>query len=104
MLSFPHAPLSIRPLSAKPITFTFYIIFYIFVAIAGPRQPLNCSKSSEHHVLRIDDLPLIPIAFQDVFRPANSAAHVDYSGNVFTALSAKAFSNTSFDLIITGSL
>lgn len=68
-------------------------------------------SSVSHHnakpldrILVIDDLPLIPIAFQDVFRSVNPAAHVDYSENVFTALSAKAFANTSFDLIITGSL
>src|ERR1700760_1182667 len=67
-------------------------------------------SSVSHHnakpldrILVIDDLPLIPIAFQDVFRSVNPAARVDYSENVFTALSAKAFANTSFDLIITGS-
>ena len=55
-------------------------------------------------ILVIDDLPLIPLAFQDVFRSANPAVMVEYSENIFTALSAKAYANTSFDLIITGSL
>jgi DNA-binding NarL/FixJ family response regulator len=54
-------------------------------------------------ILVIDDLPLIPLAFQEVFRSVNSAAGVEYSGNIFTALSAKIYANTSFDLIITGS-
>ena len=54
-------------------------------------------------ILVIDDLPLIPLAFQDVFRSVNPAAQVEYSENIFTALSAKAFANISFDLVITGS-
>jgi len=54
-------------------------------------------------ILVIDDLPLIPLAFQEVFRPINPSALVEYSENIFTALSAKSFANTSFDLVITGS-
>lgn len=55
-------------------------------------------------ILVIDDLPLIPLAFQEVFRAVNPSARVDYSENVFTALSAKIWANTQFDLVITGSL
>ena len=55
-------------------------------------------------ILVIDDLPLIPLAFQEVFRSVNAAARVEYSENIFTALSAKAWANTTFDLVITGSL
>jgi DNA-binding NarL/FixJ family response regulator len=55
-------------------------------------------------ILVIDDLPLIPLAFQEVFRSLNPAATVDYSENIFTALSSKAYANTSFDLVITDSL
>ena len=55
-------------------------------------------------ILVIDDLPLIPLAFQEVFRSLNPAATVDYSENIFTALSAKAYANMSFDLVITDSL
>ena len=55
-------------------------------------------------ILVIDDLPLIPLAFQEVFRFLNHAATVDYSENIFTALSTKAYANTSFDLVITDSL
>jgi len=55
-------------------------------------------------ILVIDDLPLIPLAFQEVFRSVNTATRVEYSENIFTALSAKAWANTTFDLIITGSL
>jgi DNA-binding NarL/FixJ family response regulator len=54
-------------------------------------------------ILVIDDLPLIPIAFQEVFRTVNPSAKVEYSGNVFNALSARSYANTTFDLVITGS-
>jgi DNA-binding NarL/FixJ family response regulator len=54
-------------------------------------------------ILVIDDLPLIQLAFQEVFRSINASAVVEYSENIFSALSAKTFANTSFDLIITGS-
>jgi DNA-binding NarL/FixJ family response regulator len=54
-------------------------------------------------ILVIDDLPLIPLAFQEVFRGVNPSALVEHSGNIFTALSAEAYANTSFDLVITGS-
>jgi DNA-binding NarL/FixJ family response regulator len=54
-------------------------------------------------ILVIDDLPMIPLAFQEVFRGINASAVVEYSENVFSTLSAKKFADTSFDLIITGS-
>ncbi len=53
-------------------------------------------------ILVIDDLPLIPLAFQEVFRSVNPSAQVEYSENIFTALSAKTYANTIFDLVITG--
>jgi len=55
-------------------------------------------------ILVIDDLPLIPLAFREVFRAINSAAVVEYSENIFSALSARIYAQTTFDLIITGSL
>ena len=55
-------------------------------------------------ILVIDDLPLIPLAFQEVFRTVNPNVRVEYSGNIFTALSAKVWASTVFDLVITGSL
>lgn len=54
-------------------------------------------------ILVIDELPLIPLAFQEVFRSINAAATIEYTGNIFTALSAKAFANKTFDLVITDS-
>jgi DNA-binding NarL/FixJ family response regulator len=55
-------------------------------------------------ILVIDDLPLIPLAFQEVFRTINPSARVEFSENVFSALSAKTYANTHFDLVITDSL
>lgn len=55
-------------------------------------------------ILVIDDLPIIPLAFQEVFRGINPSAIVEYSENIFSALSSRAYANTLFDLVITGSL
>lgn len=65
---------------------------------------LNTSPSSLNKILVIDDLPIIPLAFQEVFRGINESAVVEYSENIFSALSAKTYANTFFDLVITGSL
>lgn len=65
---------------------------------------VNHKHTSLDRVFVIDDLPLIPLAFQEVFRTVNPSAAVRYSENVFTALSAKEYANTTFDLVITGSL
>src|ERR1700761_3732422 len=63
----------------------------------------NQKAIAPDRILVIDDLPLIPLAFQEVFRSINSAATVEYTENIFSALSAKAFANTAFDLVITDS-
>ncbi|MHA4809482.1 response regulator [Flavitalea flava] len=55
-------------------------------------------------ILVIDDLPLIPLAFQEVFRTINEFAMVEHSENIFSALSAKIYANAIFDLVITGPL
>lgn len=67
-----------------------------------PSVPQQNAKLLDR-ILVIDDLPLIPLAFQEVFRSVNPAAQVEYSENIFTALSAKVYANTIFDLVITGS-
>ena len=61
-------------------------------------------SGSLNRILVIDDLPLIPLAFQEVFRKINPSAVVSYSANIYTALSAKAWDNTVFDLVIIGTL
>ena len=55
-------------------------------------------------ILVIDDLPLIPLAFQEVFRGINPSVKVDFSENIFSALSSRTFVTSQFDLVITGSL
>jgi len=55
-------------------------------------------------ILVIDDLPLIPLAFQELFRAINPSAVVEYSENIFSALSAGNYARASFDLVIAGSL
>ena len=55
-------------------------------------------------VLVIDDLPLIPLAFQEVFRGINPSVKVDFSENVFSALPSRTFATAQFDLVITGSM
>ena len=64
----------------------------------------NQKPTPLNKILVIDDLPLIPLAFQEVFRTINEEAVVEYSENIFSALSAKVYANASFDLVITGSL
>ena len=64
----------------------------------------NQKSTSLDKILVIDDLPLIPLAFQEVFRGTNKSAVVEYSENIFSALSARAYANATFDLVITGSL
>jgi len=63
----------------------------------------NQKATPPDRILVIDDLPLIPLAFQELFRELNPSATVEYSENIFTALSAKAYANMSFDLVITDS-
>lgn len=65
---------------------------------------LNIAPMALNKILVIDDLPLIPLAFQEIFRSVNPLTVVEYSENIFSALSAKMYANAVFDLVITGSL
>lgn len=58
-------------------------------------KPLN-------RILVIDDLPLIPLAFREVFRSVNPSVSVEYCGNLYTALSTQTYAATAFDLVIFG--
>jgi len=64
----------------------------------------NHKPGTLDRILVIDDLPIIPLAFQEVFRGINPLAKVEYSENIFSALSSRAYANVMFDLVITGSL
>lgn len=65
---------------------------------------ISQTPASLDRILVIDDLPIIPLAFQEVFRSINQSAMVDYSENIFSALSTRVYAHASFDLVITGSL
>lgn len=54
-------------------------------------------------VLVIDDLPLIPLAFREIFRSINPSTQVEYSESIFTALSSPRFEALRWDLIVLGS-
>ena len=55
------------------------------------------------HILVIDEIPLISVGLQQVFRSIHPDIRVEYTGNIFTALSAKAFEAVPWYLIILGS-
>jgi DNA-binding NarL/FixJ family response regulator len=84
---------SAGPKSAKP--YHQYLATMSFELKKTPRLD---------RILVIDDLPLIPLAFQEVFRSINPSATVDCSTNIFTALSSPNLSNTRFDLVITAAI
>lgn len=55
------------------------------------------------NVLVIDEIPLIAVGMQQVFRTIHPNIIVEYSDNVFRALSAREYANRDFQLIILGS-
>jgi len=67
------------------------IILYIYLLTSFTMPLSQPNVVPLDRILVIDDLPLIPLAFQEIFRSLNPAARVEYSANIFTALSAKAF-------------
>ena len=54
-------------------------------------------------VFVIDEIPLISIGLQEVFRTIDPTIQVEYTDNVFRALSAREYEDKSFSLIILGS-
>jgi len=65
---------------------------------------LNHKPGFPDRILVIDDLPIIPLAFREIFRGINSSVTVEYSDNIFSALSSRTFADTRFDLVVAGSL
>ncbi|WP_431215019.1 hypothetical protein ACQ86N_09930 [Puia sp. P3] len=59
-----------------------------------PSATTPISRSLDR-ILVIDDLPLIPLAFQEVFQKINPSVHVSWSENIYTTLSARAWDNTT---------
>ena len=54
-------------------------------------------------VFVIDEIPLISVGLQEVFRSIDPSIRVEYTDNVFRALSAREYANRDFQLIILGS-
>jgi DNA-binding NarL/FixJ family response regulator len=54
-------------------------------------------------ILVIDEIPLIPVGLQEVFRTIHPAIRVEYTDSVFKALSSREYENKSFHLVILGS-
>jgi DNA-binding NarL/FixJ family response regulator len=65
---------------------------------ATPQKALPLER-----ILVIDDLPLIPLAFREIFRSINPAAQVEYSESIYNALSASVYEAVQWHLIILGS-
>ena len=65
---------------------------------------LNHKPGFPDRILVIDDLPIIPLAFREIFSTINSSVIVEYSENIFSALSSRTLTDTRFDLVIAGSL
>ena len=55
------------------------------------------------HILVIDEIPLLAVGLQQVFRYIHPDVRVEHTVSVFTALSAKAFENVPWYLIVLGS-
>ena len=55
------------------------------------------------HVLVIDEIPLISVGLQEVFRSIHPAIRVEYTDNVFKALSSREYESKNFHLVILGS-
>lgn len=55
------------------------------------------------NVLIIDEMPMIAAGFRETLKSLNPAVNVEHVSNVFTALSARAYENRSFDLVVLGS-
>jgi DNA-binding NarL/FixJ family response regulator len=55
------------------------------------------------HILVIDEIPLISVGLQEVFRSIHPSIHVEYTDSVFRALSSREYENKTVDLVILGS-
>lgn len=53
-------------------------------------------------ILVIDEIPLISVGLQEVFRTIHPAIKVEYTDSVFRALSSREYENKSFHLVILG--
>lgn len=61
------------------------------------------NASHPENVLVIDEIPLLSVGLQQIFRSINPSVCVEYTSSVFTALSSGAYKEKDFDLIVLGS-
>ncbi|HEY4108902.1 hypothetical protein [Puia sp.] len=61
------------------------------------------SIPSPAHILIIDEIPLLSVGLQEVFRSIHPDIRVEYTGSVFTALSTASFGSRNWFLIVLGS-
>lgn len=54
-------------------------------------------------ILVIDEIPLISVGLQEVFRSIHPTIRVEYTDNIFKALSSREYENRGFHLVILGS-
>jgi len=54
-------------------------------------------------ILVIDEIPLISVGLQEVFRSIHPSIRVEYTDSVFKALSSREYENRIFHLVILGS-
>lgn len=55
------------------------------------------------NILVVDEIPLISVGLQEVFRSIHPAIRVEYTDSVFRALSSREYENRGFHLVILGS-
>lgn len=55
------------------------------------------------NILVIDEIPLLSVGLQQVFRSLNPSICVEYTSSLFTALSSRAYNDKNFDLVVLGS-
>lgn len=56
-----------------------------------------------NNVLVIDEMPLIAVGLQEVFRSLDPSIKVEFSENIYSALAAPGLEGRVFDLIVLGS-
>jgi len=56
--------------------------------------------SHPDHILVIDEMPLISVGLQEVFRILHPPVRVEYTVSVFTALSSMMYEGKLFDLVV----
>ncbi len=57
---------------------------------------------SINHVLVIDEIPLISVGLQEVFRNIRPSIRVDYSESAYSVLSAQKYADQLYNLVILG--